>query len=245
MLDFIFSGVLDRFPGLVVFLAEIDCGWLPYFAQQADDNYRRHSKSDLKDVKFKRLPSEYMKERFPASFITDPYAVDNRHSVGIERMLWSSDYPHITSDWPYPAATPASRGRARRSLRGLATPRLPGRRPAPLHAAARAAASTGGRGQGAAPASGDRPPPSPVGVEDGAHDPAPGGSEVSLGQLLEHRLVELGLGEELVQPRSRTRARGGASPRWPSCRRTGSASGSSSTRTRRERGAPRRGPCPH
>ena len=101
MLEFIFSGVLDRFPTLQVFLAEVDCGWLPYFAQQCDDNYLRHSKSELRDVKLARMPSEYMKERFPASFITDPYAVENRHAVGIERMLWSSDFPHITSDWPY------------------------------------------------------------------------------------------------------------------------------------------------
>jgi predicted TIM-barrel fold metal-dependent hydrolase len=101
MLDFIFSGVLDRFPDLTVFFAEIDCGWLPYFAQQADDNYLRHSRSELRDVKLARMPSEYMKERMPASFITDAYAVDNRHAVGVERMLWSSDYPHITSDWPH------------------------------------------------------------------------------------------------------------------------------------------------
>ena len=82
MLEFIFSGVLDRFPRLQVFLAEIDCGWLPYYAQQCDDNYLRHSKSELRDVKLARMPSEYMKERFPASFITDPHAVENRHTVG-------------------------------------------------------------------------------------------------------------------------------------------------------------------
>jgi uncharacterized protein len=101
MLEFIFSGVLDRFPGLQVFLAEIDCGWLPYYAQQCDDNYLRHAKSELRDVKLASMPSEYMRTRFPASFITDPHAVENRHAVGIERMLWSSDFPHITSDWPY------------------------------------------------------------------------------------------------------------------------------------------------
>jgi predicted TIM-barrel fold metal-dependent hydrolase len=100
MLEFIFSGVLDRFPSLMVFLAEVDCGWLPYFAQQADDNYVRHRHSMLKDRQLARMPSDYMRERFPASFITDPYAVANRHFVGVDRMLWSSDYPHITSDWP-------------------------------------------------------------------------------------------------------------------------------------------------
>ena len=101
MLEFIFSGVLDRFPGLTIVLAEVDCGWIPYFAEQADDNYLRHAQSSLKDVKLNKLPSEYIREHFPAAFITDHYAIDNRHRIGVEKMLWSNDYPHITSDWPY------------------------------------------------------------------------------------------------------------------------------------------------
>jgi predicted TIM-barrel fold metal-dependent hydrolase len=101
MLEWIFSGVLDRFPDLKIILAEVDCGWMPYFAEQADDNYLRHSRSDLRDVKLRLLPSEYMKEYFFPTFITDRYAVDNRHRIGVERMMWSNDYPHITSDWPY------------------------------------------------------------------------------------------------------------------------------------------------
>ena len=41
-----------------------------------------------------------MRQHFPATFINDNYAVENRHRIGVERMLWSNDYPHITSDWP-------------------------------------------------------------------------------------------------------------------------------------------------
>ena len=105
MLEIIFSGVLERFPGLQFFFAEIDCGWLPYFSQIADDNYLRRTRTELNDgwttPKLPRLPSEYMKERMPASFITDPVAILNRQLVGVERMLWSSDYPHPTTDWPH------------------------------------------------------------------------------------------------------------------------------------------------
>ena len=100
MIQFIFSGVLDRFPELVIPMIEVDCGWLPYFAEQADDNYLRHKDADLRDRRLPMLPSEYMAKHFPASFITDSYAVANRHRIGVERMLWSNDYPHITSDWP-------------------------------------------------------------------------------------------------------------------------------------------------
>jgi predicted TIM-barrel fold metal-dependent hydrolase len=101
MLQFIFSGVLDRFPGIRVIFTEVDCGWIPYFEEQADDNFMRHSKADLRDNKLTRLPSEYMHEFFPVAFINDGYAIKNRERIGVERMMWSNDYPHITSDWPY------------------------------------------------------------------------------------------------------------------------------------------------
>lgn len=100
MLEFIFAGVLDRFPDLKIFFAEVDAGWLPYFEDQADDNFLRHAKADLKDHGLAMLPSQYMRKHFYASFITDYVAIANRHKIGLHRLLWSNDYPHITSDWP-------------------------------------------------------------------------------------------------------------------------------------------------
>ena len=33
--------------------------------------------------------------------MTDTFGIATAHDVGVERMLWSSDYPHISADWPY------------------------------------------------------------------------------------------------------------------------------------------------
>jgi len=101
MLEFIFNGVFDRHPDLHVVLAEVDCGWIPYFEDQADDNFLRHARADLRDHTLQMTPGEYMRRHFSATFITDPYAVRNRDRIGVKRMMWSNDYPHITSDWPY------------------------------------------------------------------------------------------------------------------------------------------------
>ena len=30
----------------------------------------------------------------------DHYAVRNRHVIGVDNMLWSTDYPHHGCDWP-------------------------------------------------------------------------------------------------------------------------------------------------
>ncbi|HEV7680374.1 MAG TPA: amidohydrolase family protein [Candidatus Dormibacteraeota bacterium] len=100
MLEIIFSRLLDRVPNLNIVFHEVDCGWIPYFLDQADDNYLRHAKATLKDQNLAQLPSEYVRERFAFSFIHDTVAIANRHTIGVQRMLWSNDYPHIASDWP-------------------------------------------------------------------------------------------------------------------------------------------------
>ena len=46
------------------------------------------------------MTSEYIEERFYFTYITDQYAIANRHRIGVDRLMWSSDFPHSGSDWP-------------------------------------------------------------------------------------------------------------------------------------------------
>ncbi len=96
LIDLVFSGVFDRFPGLRVVFAEVDCGWLPYFKEQLDDGfYRYRFRFDLQ-----KLPSEYIEQHVHCTWVTDTYGIDNRHRIGVDKMLWSSDYPHGNSNYP-------------------------------------------------------------------------------------------------------------------------------------------------
>jgi len=108
LIDLIFSGVFDRFPDLNLVFAEVDCGWLPYFKEQLDDGYYRYRfRFDLE-----KLPSEYVEQHVHFTWVTDTYGIDNRHKIGVERMLWSSDYPHGNSNYPNAwSATQASMSR--------------------------------------------------------------------------------------------------------------------------------------
>jgi predicted TIM-barrel fold metal-dependent hydrolase len=95
----IFDGIFDRFPGLEVSIAEVDCGWVPYVKEQIDNNYRRlepRSRFGLAAP-----PSTYIERHFHFGFITDTLGIDLRHRIGVDRILWSSDYPHISADWPH------------------------------------------------------------------------------------------------------------------------------------------------
>ena len=95
MLELIFAGVFDRFPRLQMVAAEVDCGWVPYVKEQIDNNYQRLAPGSTFPIE--RRPSEYIEEHFHFGFMTDPFGVRLRDAIGVERMLWSTDYPHIVA----------------------------------------------------------------------------------------------------------------------------------------------------
>jgi predicted TIM-barrel fold metal-dependent hydrolase len=98
ILQFLWSGVFDRVPGLKIVVAEVDCGWVPYFKEQVDDRY--HRLGPAAQVELSASPSELIERHFWFTYVTDHYGVRNRHAVGVDRMMWSSDYPHVGADWP-------------------------------------------------------------------------------------------------------------------------------------------------
>ena len=98
MVQMIFDGIFDRFPKLEVAIAEVDCGWLPYAKEQIDNNFQRLEPNSRFGLS--ALPSEYIERHFHFGFITDTLGIDLRDRIGVERMLWSTDYPHISADWP-------------------------------------------------------------------------------------------------------------------------------------------------
>lgn len=98
MAEIIQSGVHDRFPDLTFVAVETGSGWIPYILEQLDDRWWRN-RSWL-PVKLRHAPSEYYRRNWRSCFMIDHYAVKNRHLIGVDNMLWSSDYPHHGCDWP-------------------------------------------------------------------------------------------------------------------------------------------------
>jgi predicted TIM-barrel fold metal-dependent hydrolase len=98
MLQFLEGGVFDRVPALNIVLAEVDAGWVPYVKEQVDNRVLRRELGA--DMRSRRLPSSVIEEHFYYTYITDHFAVRNRRYVGVDRLMWSSDFPHGGSDWP-------------------------------------------------------------------------------------------------------------------------------------------------
>ena len=100
----VISGVFDRFPTLQIYWAENNIGWIPYYYEQMDRAYEanRHWAERLMGVKpLSRLPSEYLRDHAYWGLFEDPIGIRLRHEVGVDRIMWSTDFPHVVSRWPH------------------------------------------------------------------------------------------------------------------------------------------------
>ena len=100
----ILSGVLERFPRLKIVSAENNCGWLPYYLQRMDRGFARFGPSGTVTpwpTKLTLKPSEYFQRQMYCTFIDDSFGVASRHWIGVDNVMWSSDYPHTASTWPH------------------------------------------------------------------------------------------------------------------------------------------------
>ncbi len=99
MADFIFSGVLDRFPALKLAYSEGQAGWLPYAMERMDHAYREHTWGHG-EVKMQELPSTYIRRNVFGCIFADRHAIEQAEHIGVDNLMFEVDFPH--ADGPYP-----------------------------------------------------------------------------------------------------------------------------------------------
>jgi predicted TIM-barrel fold metal-dependent hydrolase len=97
---FILEGVFDRHPGLRLVSAENELSWAAGFLRRLDWGYHRQRMAGDPMITCKRLPTEYWRENCFMTFIDDRDGIRLRDSIGVDRIMWSSDFPHLDSSWP-------------------------------------------------------------------------------------------------------------------------------------------------
>jgi predicted TIM-barrel fold metal-dependent hydrolase len=104
VVQLILSGVFDRFPALHINMSENQIGWVPLFMETGDIRYGRHIgwTAELQGyTPLSRPFSEYVREHFYWGFQQDTSGVELRHHMGVDRLIWGSDFPHVESEWPH------------------------------------------------------------------------------------------------------------------------------------------------
>jgi predicted TIM-barrel fold metal-dependent hydrolase len=98
--DVLFSGIFEKFPSLEIVLVEANIGWIPTLLEQADDMFRRYRWYTDATSEMSGMPSEVFGRSFYATFMLDTVGVELRHRMNLDRLMWSTDFPHSGSDWP-------------------------------------------------------------------------------------------------------------------------------------------------
>lgn len=94
----IMGGVFERFSNLKVVFVEPGLGWVAWWLYIVDDMMTRQG---YEFPAISTLPSHYFHQNVYVTFIDEPDAVRHAHErLGINNVMWSSDYPHPVSSWP-------------------------------------------------------------------------------------------------------------------------------------------------
>ena len=99
--DFLFSGVLHRFPNLKLLYAEAQIGWIPYLLERADDVWETHRGWSHGQDNCPEPPSTYYFRQVYSCFFKDSVGVELLDKVGEDNVLFETDYPHQDGTWPH------------------------------------------------------------------------------------------------------------------------------------------------
>jgi predicted TIM-barrel fold metal-dependent hydrolase len=109
----ILGGVLERHPDLAFIFTEAGVGWIPGELADMDafansmrssaDSVTHHSAQSLGDLTLQ--PSEYWQRQcYAGASFMHPAEARVRKGIGIDNIMWGSDYPHIEASFPYSKA---------------------------------------------------------------------------------------------------------------------------------------------
>ncbi len=94
--EWIFAKVAVRFPALRIALSESGIGWVAMLLDKLDYQARTGVAWDEPTIS----PVELLRRNFWFSTFYDPRALRLADEIGVDRILFESDYPHFDSSWP-------------------------------------------------------------------------------------------------------------------------------------------------
>jgi predicted TIM-barrel fold metal-dependent hydrolase len=93
------SDLPQRFPTLRLVIVEGGIGWIAAQLRFMDHWWEDHHR--WMQPKLDESPSTYFKRQFWATFEDDRPGVLTRHLLGVDRLMWGSDYPHTEGTFPF------------------------------------------------------------------------------------------------------------------------------------------------
>ena len=96
----IFGGVFDRHPGLKVAVTENGVQWLPSLVRDMESFFDTHGGAPVRSY-LRQRPADYVAQHvFLGGSLMKRYEAEMREEVGVDRLMWGADYPHLEGAAP-------------------------------------------------------------------------------------------------------------------------------------------------
>jgi predicted TIM-barrel fold metal-dependent hydrolase len=104
------GGAFARYPALKLVLTEQSCGWVPNVLAMLDHQYERFRDPRTAESHFgaalleqvPEKPSVYWERNcYAGASFFRPCEAPLRHEIGVDRIMWGQDYPHVEGTYPY------------------------------------------------------------------------------------------------------------------------------------------------
>ncbi|HEU5195181.1 MAG TPA: amidohydrolase family protein [Methylomirabilota bacterium] len=90
------AAVLERYPNVRISFGESGIGWIPYALDRMDFEWEDR----FRDLGLKMKPSDYWRRQCKGTFQFDRIGAKLIDDMGVETLMWGSDYPHADGVWP-------------------------------------------------------------------------------------------------------------------------------------------------
>jgi predicted TIM-barrel fold metal-dependent hydrolase len=99
MSDLIWGAIPQQYPKLRFVLAECGIGWIASVLRSMDHWWEDHRR--WMQPKLDESATFYFQRQFWATFEDDRAGILTRGLIGIDRLMWGSDYPHTEGTFPH------------------------------------------------------------------------------------------------------------------------------------------------
>ncbi len=104
--DWLLSGILERFPNIKVILSEGGAGWVPYILERTEKAF--HDKRIKPNATIGQTskggtvpPSQLFRDHMFVCLVDEHFALRALDDIPVDNLLWEGDYPHGDGLWPH------------------------------------------------------------------------------------------------------------------------------------------------
>jgi uncharacterized protein len=100
IVEFMCRGVCERHPELKIVVAEFNAGWIAHWLDRVWQGLQREWRTRSEPYRGDH-PADIWRRQFYATIEDDRPALLTRDLIGVDNLMWGSDYPHTDSTWPF------------------------------------------------------------------------------------------------------------------------------------------------